>query len=282
MTIDDLVGESVKLASLPDVCIRLNQGIDDPHFSAKDLADILLLDTALSSVLLKIVNSAFYNFTMPIDTISRAITVVGINDLRNLVFAASAVGSFKNISSELVDMNDFWMHSLYAAVTARCLAKHYSILHPERLFVVGLLHDVGSLLMYRYMPKESAEVLMRVGDDPRLVADIEMDVFGFNHAQVGAALLKSWRLPENIVLGVQHHHTPANDGVESIEGNIVYIANQLTGVLEQGLALEEVMSGIDFSRLAVNEIQFEKMDEMLRDLPALYSESKAIISPLAM
>lgn len=282
MTVDELVGDSVKLASLPDVCLRLNEGIDDPHFSAKDLADILLLDTALSSVLLKIVNSAFYNFSAPIDTISRAITVVGINDLRNLVFAASAVGAFKNISTELVDMKHFWIHSLYTAVSARCLAKHYSILHPERLFVMGLLHDVGSLLMYRYMPKESAEVLMRVGDEPRFAADIEIDVFGFNHADVGAALLKSWRLPDNIVSGVKSHHTPLNNGAESIEGNIIYIANQLTGVLEQGMDVETVMNDIDFSKLAVTEIQHEEMDKILRDLPAIFSESKAIISPLAI
>lgn len=282
MNIKQLVNKSDDLGSLPDVCIRLNAGIDDPHFSAKDLADILMLDTALSSTLLKIVNSAFYSFTTPIDTITRAITVVGITDLRNLVFAASAVGAFKNIASDLVDMNDFWIHSLYTAVSARCLAKHYSVLHPERLFVMGLLHDVGRLLMYHHMPKESSDVLMMTDNDATLVADAEKEVFGFTHAQVGAALLKKWRLPETIVEAVEHHHSYIKTGKSAFEANIIFLSNQMTAVLERGASVEGLMDELNFERMLVDKLSREEMTLLLRDIPAMFTESKAIIAPLAI
>ncbi len=282
MTLEKLVNSSTDLASLPDVCIRLNAGIDDPHFAASDLAEILLLDTALSTVLLKIVNSAFYSFSTPIETISRAITVVGINDLRNLIFAASAVGAFKNIASDLVDMNDFWIHSLYTAVSARCLAKHYSVLHPERLFVMGLLHDVGHLIMYHQMPKESSDVLMRAEAEPDLLSQIEKDVFGYTHAQVGAALLKKWRLPDSIVSGVGNHHVTKAAGDAAIESNIVYIANQMTAVLEHGGPLESLMEKLDFEKMAVSEISEKNMQLLIQSIPELFAESKSIITPMAI
>ena len=282
MTLEKLVNSSTELASLPDVCIRLNAGIDDPHFAATDLAEILLLDTALSTVLLKIVNSAFYSFSTPIETISRAITVVGINDLRNLIFAASAVGAFKNIASDLVDMNDFWIHSLYTAVSARCLAKHYSVLHPERLFVMGLLHDVGHLIMYHQMPKESSDVLMRAENVPDLLSEIEKDVFGYTHAQVGAELLKKWRLPDSIVAGVGNHHRTIAMGTASIESNIIYIANQMTAVLEQGEALELLMEKLNFEKMAVSEISEKKMQQLIQSIPELFAESKSIITPMVI
>jgi putative nucleotidyltransferase with HDIG domain len=282
VTLEKLVNSSTELASLPDVCIRLNAGIDDPHFAATDLAEILLLDTALSTVLLKIVNSAFYSFSTPIETISRAITVVGINDLRNLIFAASAVGAFKNIASDLVDMNDFWIHSLYTAVSARCLAKHYSVLHPERLFVMGLLHDVGHLIMYHQMPKESSDVLMRAETGPDLLSEIEKDVFGYTHAQVGAELLKKWRLPDSIVEGVGNHHRTIATGNASIESNIIYIANQMTAVLERGEALELLMEKLNFGKMAVSDISEKKMQQLIQSIPELFAESKSIITPMAI
>jgi len=282
MMLQKLVDSSEDLASLPDVCVRLNAGIDDPHFAAMDLAEILLLDTALSTVLLKIVNSAFYNFSMPVETISRAITVVGIDDLRSLILAASAVGAFKNIASDLVDMNDFWTHSLYTAVSARCLAKHYSILHPERLFVMGLLHDVGHLIMYHQMPKESSDVLMRTEGEPDLLSDVEKDVFGYTHAQVGAALLKKWRLPDSIVDGVEDHHNAKAAGDVSLESNIVYIANQMTEVLEHGEPLESLMAKLDFEEMAAPEISEKNMQMLIQSIPALFTESKSIITPMAI
>ncbi|PCI22721.1 MAG: signal transduction protein [Piscirickettsiaceae bacterium] len=282
MNIDELVANSVELASLPDVCIRLNEGIDNPHFSAKDLADILMLDTALTSILLKIVNSSFYNFTAPIDTISRAITVVGIDDLRSLVFAASSIGAFKNIATDLVDVNDFWVHSLYTAVAARRLAKHYSILHPERLFIMGLLHDVGHLLMYHHLPKKSADVLMRTQGEPQMVADVEQEVFGYDHAQVGARLLKSWRLSDNIIEAVNNHHNPTDTGDAVIEANITYLANQMTTVFEHGMSVSSLMDEVDFKNLAINEISMEDMESLTLEIPALFTESKVIIAPLAV
>ncbi|PCI68783.1 MAG: hypothetical protein COB26_07470 [Piscirickettsiaceae bacterium] len=282
MNINQLVDKSGELGSLPDVCLRLNAGIDDPHFSATDLADILMLDTALSTTLLKIVNSAFYNFKAPIDTITRAITVVGMTDLRNLVFAASAVGAFKNIASDLVDMGDFWIHSLYTAVSARCLATHYSVLHPERLFVMGLLHDVGHLLMYHHMPKESSDVLMITDNDPNLVVEAEKDVFGFTHAQVGAALLKQWRLPDVIVDSVENHHLQIKVGKSALESNIIYLSNQMTVVLEQGASVESLMDELDFERMLVSDISAEEMSLLLRNIPAMFTASKAIIVPLAI
>ncbi len=150
-----LIKDSLQLFSLPDIFFQISEMINDPRFSVKDIGLVIGKDPALSARLLKIVNSSFYGFQSRVDRVSRAVTIVGVEELKNLVLATSVVAKFNNIPTELVDMTDFWLRSVKCGLITKFLAIENSVLHHERLFLTGLLHNLGSLVFYYKLPNKS-------------------------------------------------------------------------------------------------------------------------------
>ena len=154
--LDDVEG----LVSPPGVCLRLFELIHAPTTGVKDIAAVVGVDPNLTTRLLRLANSSFYNFARKIDTISRAVAVIGTAELYQLVLSVSAVKTFSSIPNELVKMDTFWRHSVYTGLLARALAIRINVLHPERLFVSGLMHDIGSLVLYNQRPDDRRDSLL--------------------------------------------------------------------------------------------------------------------------
>nr|WP_305909148.1 HDOD domain-containing protein [Methylomarinum sp. Ch1-1]MDP4522037.1 HDOD domain-containing protein [Methylomarinum sp. Ch1-1] len=140
------------LFSLPDVALRVNELLNEDTCNNADLVAVIQHDPALTAKLLKIVNSAYFGFSGKIDTISRAVTMIGQKSLRNLVVATTVTESFKGIPEHLVDMNTFWYHSVTSGVLARLLAKLCHRQDCERFFIAGLLHSIGKLVFLAFIP----------------------------------------------------------------------------------------------------------------------------------
>ena len=238
-----LVKDVSGLVSPPDVCMRIFELLQSPDSSAKDIGKVIIQDPNLTARLLKIVNSSFYNFAHRIDTVSRAIAIVGMRDLYNLVVAISAVRSFSNISSDLVNMDTFWRHNLFTALIARTFAKRCGVLHPERLFVAGLLHDIGSLVLYNRMPERSREFLLIADGDENALYEAEHKALGFGHPELGALLLDLWKIPQPLQEAVRFHHCPAQAPSAAREIAIVHIAESLANQSDIGGFCEETQAG---------------------------------------
>ena len=194
--------------SLPDVVIRINDLIDSGEASNYELEQVISSDPALTAKLLKFANSTYFGFSGKVETILKTISIIGHKELRNLVLATSVTSTFKGISSDLVDMDTFWNHSITCGVTARLLAS--SVDSRERFFIAGLLHGVGRLILFSQYPEESAKVLSYMNQGEDAVIHAERKIFGFTHAQLGAELLKQWKLPPNIWKMVEHQFAPMN------------------------------------------------------------------------
>lgn len=220
----DLIKDNVQLLSLPEVCLRIQQLADDPHADMNEFAQLVAQDPALTTRLLKLVNSAYYGFPGRIDTLSRAINLVGIAELRNLTLAMAAMEVFGGLENERFDMLRFWRHSVYCALVARFLAKRARVLHAERLFIAGLLHDVGRLLVFSLLPEAAGRIVQRTaqGEDVSLAERAEL---GFDHAQVGYELLSLWQLPRELCVAVACHHAPQDAELAQLESTLVYLAN---------------------------------------------------------
>lgn len=231
----ELVSGSIRLVSLPEVFTRLNEMIDNPHTTAADIGHLIMNDPALCARLLKIVNSPFYGFPRKIDTITRAVTIIGTQELRDLVLATSVVKVFAGIPNFLVNMDSFWQHSVACALAARALAARCGETHIERFFVGGLLHDIGTLLLYHKLPELMKEVLLRATYQGEPFFRAEQNVLGFDHAHVGRELLKLWRLPAHLVDAVGYHHTP-QEAPASLDAAIVHVANIVANALQFGNA----------------------------------------------
>jgi len=230
----ELVAGAVEIASLPEVFLKINEMIDSPRHSAADIGRVISNDAALSARLLKIANSVFYGFPSQIDTVSRAITVIGTRELRELILATSVIRSFKGLPNDLVTMEDFWRHSVCCALAARSLAAQRGEQLVERFFVAGLLHDIGSLLIYRRIPELAREALLRAQHNNVPLYRAEQEVMGFDHAMVGAEILRKWKLPEHFQEATEFHHNPGLAQRFPSDTALVHIADVVSDALQYG------------------------------------------------
>ena len=235
----DLVKGVVKLISLPEIYIRVSQVLEDQNHNAKQLGDIISHDPALTARILRIVNSAYYSFASKIELVSRAVSVIGEDDLRNLVLATSAVDTFKRIPNQLVDIDLFWRHSVHTGIVSRLLSKHCNILHGERLFVAGMLHDIGKLILYFKEPELSQQVLIAAAESDGQLYRSEQEIFGFTHGDVGAALIDAWKLSETLKEVAAYHHSPLKAKKYRMEVSIVHIANSVVNALGPDINIDE-------------------------------------------
>lgn len=235
--LDALFRKDICLPSLPEIFAEINQVLGDPQSSAFHVANVISKDPNLSAKLLKIVNSAFYGFPSKIDTISRAVMIVGSKQLSTLALGTSVIHFFRDISPDLVDMKSFWKHSFACGIATRMLASHKNMADTERLFVAGLLHDIGRILIYKHFPQEGREGLLKARQTPCLLRSAEMDLLGFDHAQIGGRLLKQWMLPPTLERAVADHHRPSESPC-TIEASLVHLADILVNALRIGTSGE--------------------------------------------
>lgn len=232
MNIQLLVNQVESLFSLPEVALRVNEALNVLEPSNQALEEIIISDPALTAQILKIVNSSYFGFPATIDTVSRAITIIGLKELRNLVMTTSVTTSFKGVPSDLVDMDIFWYHSVTSAVLAKMLAKMLKHSDYERIFIAGLLHSVGKLVYFSQLPEIAKEILSYkdLGDDAMIAA--EQANLGFTYAELGAELLKHWKLPENIWKTIEYHLQPLDAGEFKRDACVLYVASKIAGSIE--------------------------------------------------
>jgi putative nucleotidyltransferase with HDIG domain len=230
----ELVQNVGELVSLPDVFIRINQLVEDPDSKLEDMVSVISRDPSFTARLLRIANSAFYGFSFAVETVPRAVTLIGMSQIRNLALSTLVARSFAGLPNELVSMSDFWRHSLYCALIARMLAREVGKVDPEALFTAGLLHDIGELIIFNRRPDEAKEALLAVLDsgDTLQVHEAEQQILGFDHAEVGGELAREWNLPILLQECIAFHHNVGKAEFVRREVATVHIANVLGQMAE--------------------------------------------------
>ena len=268
----DPVPRNIKLPSLPTIYGEVNEMIHNPKSSAADIGNIISKDTSLSARLLKLVNSAFYGFPSKIETLSRAITIVGSKQLIILVLGVNVMNVFKDIPSDLINMKSFWKHSISCGIIARIIGNYKKVQNTERLFIGGLLHDIGRLVLYSHRPQHAKVSLLRALADDILVYPIEEETMGLTHAGVGARLLKMWKLPLSLENIVGFHHDPDNSK-DPLYPSIVHLADVLANALEMGSSGERFVPPMSpnawgYIDITPNILNFtiSQMDRQIEDI----------------
>jgi HD-like signal output (HDOD) protein len=226
--------ESSSIYSLPAIYSKLDSKIQDPFSNIEDIAKILLEDSGLAVRLLKLANSALFNLPSKVDTVSRAITIIGTNQLQDLALATAVLEKFEGIESSLINMEDFWKHSIAVGIAARVIATYRSEPNVERFYLMGLLHDVGRILMYTQIPQMCEGYIKESRQCERPLYEIETESLGFNHCDIGRLLFEYWNLPELIVDAIGNHHHPFNSTNFKLEASIIHIADLLIHGIQLG------------------------------------------------
>lgn len=228
-----IIEEDLELGSLPVVFHKLVEVVNDSRSSASDVAEIISNDTDLSARLLRLVNSAFYGLRSKIDTISRAVAIIGSNQLVSLAMGISVITSFQGVPESLINMQSFWRHSLACGIIGRILASYHSSPNTERFFVAGLLHDIGRLVIYKHLPEHARYMLEQAGAKGVLLTDMEREVLGFSHEALGGELLNQWKVPVSLETNVRFHHS-LDQAPNRMEAAILQVSDVLANAFEQG------------------------------------------------
>ncbi|MDD3311053.1 HDOD domain-containing protein [Pseudodesulfovibrio sp.] len=230
---EKVVDREMELASLPDIYFQISESLRNPRSSAAYVAEVISKDVALAAKLLRMVNSPFYGFTQKIDTLSRAVTIVGTAQLTNLALGLSVISVFEGIPEKAFTLKEFWFHSVACGILSRLLAVRIGLDGDEKFFVAGLLHDIGRLVMLRNHPRRAGEVLNLAASGRKSLVDVERSVWGCTHADIGGRMLRKWGLPDFLAEVVAGHHQPKRSAMPR-EAAVVNVADFMAHGLDMG------------------------------------------------
>ncbi|MCH8978877.1 MAG: HDOD domain-containing protein [Armatimonadetes bacterium] len=186
--------------------------VDNPNISSRNIENAIEKDPAITAKVLKVANSAYYG-GMDIPSVGRAVQFLGLNTIRSLVVG---IALQQMISDRTVTPNfsklEFWSHCLAVATAARILCRMKLPFKAEELYCAGMMHDVGMLVMDRFMSREFQSALDLCRESGRPLYEIEREIQGYDHAEIGGLLATNWSLSKIIMHGIRYHHDPALDG----------------------------------------------------------------------
>ncbi len=254
-----LVDNVMQLISLPEIYLRLQRVIDDPTHSREQVAEVIAYDPSLSVRVLRIANSSYYSFPREIETVASAVGIIGELDLRNLVLATSVVGSMSGLNSKGVNIDEFWLHSLRCGINARLLARSVGGINPEILFLAGILHDLGILVIYQQDTALADAISRQIEEKHQLRDQAEREVLGFDHAEVGALLIEAWGLSQELSELARCHHQYQLAQLNKQAALILALANLLANPeterdIESDPRLSAIIEQLEISQASIAEI----------------------------
>lgn len=223
----EIVTKTDHLPSLPTAYLQVKRLIDDPNASSSQLAAALATDPAMTARLLRVVNSPFYGFPGRIETVTRALTILGMQQVHDAVLAGAISSAFADRRRSVVPMKPFWRRSVARAIAARLLARQARFVDAERLFVTGLLSDIGHLVMYAGVPDLTTEAMTTSGRTGRALHEVERELIGCDYADVGAALVSSWELPQAFYEPIACQIDPSLAFNHQLEAAILHVVGNL-------------------------------------------------------
>jgi HD-like signal output (HDOD) protein len=234
MTVTQLLTKVRTVYSLPQTFHRLQEVVQNPDSSMSDIGEVLMSDQALSARILQLANCSFYGFPSRIETVSHAVTMIGAEQMVALVQGTCVASIFKSVPREIVDMESFWRHSIACGIAARLIAARRREPNTERFFLLGLLHDIGRLVIFQHLPEEAGRIITLARRDHRLLHEAERATLGFDHCEVGYELLKTWKLPARLCEPIKMHHNYRDTSVYPIETAILHTADVFVNGLNFG------------------------------------------------
>ncbi len=263
------------LPTPPIVFSQIQKVLHNPNTSAIDIASILQEDPAMSAKVLKLTNSAYYGLTREVESVRQAVVIVGLEAIRNLVLSASVMGMFSKDQIDQDFQDYFWRHSLGTAVAAKLIS--YSLkakigFDAEGGFSASMLHDIGKMVVSVFMLEDNNKIkelkLARHGQPDYVV---EEEILGYNHAQIGVALVEKWKLPSKLAEGVKYHHFPQLcESEDNSLPYLIHLANYLSKYTfdyneeEEDSFIEPLQEGV-LEYLGIDLEELNGLSDRLRD-----------------
>ncbi len=226
--IEQKIQEITGLITLPEIYLKIRRLIEDEHSEIDDFAEVIIVDPDLSTRVLRLVNSAYFGFPEPVDSITRAINMIGIDQLHNLVLSASAMSSLE-LPNDILPLKPFWHNSLYTGVLTQQMALQLNLERSDRLFIAGLLHEIGHLVLCAKLPDHAREAIRLSVQTGQPMHQIQREMLGCHYGDIGAMLLENWSLPVELQMVVRYHPTPLEASEHRLESALLHLAHAYAG-----------------------------------------------------
>ncbi len=201
-----LVMRATEVSTLPQIIAQIVDVANNPRAAAADLSVAIESDPSMTARVLRFANSASHGLRTKVESLQQAVSYLGFKEVRNLAVTAAVCDLFKK---DLVvgpyKRHRLWAHLIAVAVTARVIARHHKISNPDEIFLAGLLHDLGILILDQHM-HETFVAMMKAFPEGKPLYEVEREAFGFDHMTVGAAIAEKWGLPELVRNAMRLHH----------------------------------------------------------------------------
>ena len=240
LKIRQMIEEQINLPSPPTIAVQILNTVQQEESTINELARIISADPALTGKMLSIANSGFYSLPNEITSVERAISVLGTNVIKNIALSFVIAAELRGEKQSSFDFEYFWRRSVTSAVAAELLAKLLKV-NNEDIFVTGLLHDIGVLLMFLSKGDEYTALFQERKRTGVPLIELEQDKFGYDHQQLGFTLISDWGLPETISIPVNYHHSTCSAPEEHRKTtDILWIADLLAAIYSESETGEKV------------------------------------------
>lgn len=221
------ISRNENLPMLPEVATAALRLTDDPTASARSLETIIEADSAVTAKMLRVANSAYYG-GREVSSITRAVTMLGLDTVRSLILAISYQHLLSgDFGCRLFSKVDFWRHSLAVATASRILGKIKLPSRADELYSIGMIHDVGMLVFERFCPREFDYAIEYARRNGIPVHQAEKRVFGTDHAEVGGLLASKWNLSPAMQAAIEFHHDPSEAEAEKETTSIIALSDTI-------------------------------------------------------
>ena len=285
---DQIARKAVKdirdIATLPEIAIKIIKLVEDPNSTAQDLNNIITNDPALGARILKVVNSAFYGLPGQVGSINRAIVLLGLNAVKNIVVAASLAKLFRGGQvCENFNARDLWAHSIAVATATKQLAGRMDIGSPDEAFLAGLIHDLGIMVEVQARPAKFVQAFEMFSVNPSAtLRDAEQAVIGATHEDFGAALCRQWKFPLSLIHVTGYHHRPLElPPVDRNLASLVHVADFVAAGADQGCKHTIEGDGIEPAVLESLHLTPRIVQEVIDCLPESMGESDCFLKDAA-
>lgn len=257
------------LPTLPDVAVQLLNMGENPTTSMREMALLMERDISLAARVLRLVNSPFFGVQREVTSIQQALMILGTENLRNLVLSGAMLDLFDRAGSVgSFHRGEFWKHSIAVGTVARTLALRKRTMNPQVAFTAGLIHDMGKLVIDRYLHPEFVQIMEIVDQESSSMLKAEMRVLGVCHTDIGQYLAARWNLPDVLKEAVGFHHAPEQAGIAADLAAAVGVANSLVRSLNvgNGGGADQPLSAAHLQAAGLDNSELDNLREELADV----------------
>ena len=267
INIETILEKVDQIPTISTLSLKINDIVSDPNSSAHDLADVIQIDIAISSKIMKVVNSAYYGFEKSIESLQHAVAILGFELVKNLTLSVACINTFKEHTKFGFDRNLFWLHSLGVAIASQMFAKDNFRFTPQdfqNFFTAGLMHDLGKVILECYFPEPFSQVLKLAQKKKFSYLEAEQKVMGdYNHQLIGKIVADKWKFPEFLVQTMFHHHNP-QDAPEQYRNfvSVIHLANlavEIAGIGSMGMDVPNPVGQDVLDHMSVTKEEIQKV-----------------------